>query len=83
MYVYPQSVYFYGLQYGLKLLQHGQIWYHLIDNFMRNNFGKKYFIYIHFSFLKKKNKTKTVQTDQEPPKCGSTRAGDEGFLPHD
>ncbi len=53
---------------------------------MRNNFGKRYFMHIPFSFRKKIEKT--VKSDQqEPPKCGSTRGGamggDEGFLPHD
>ncbi len=46
MYIYPQNVSFHDSLYGQKLLYHGQIWYHLIGNFMRNNFSKKYFMYM-------------------------------------
>ncbi len=45
---------------------HSQIGYHLIDNFKRNNFGKRYFMFIPFSFKKKKKNVKSGQ--QEPPK---------------
>ncbi len=79
MYIYLQSVCFHGLLYCPKLSKHGQIWYHLIDNFMRNNFGEKYFMHVPL-FLKKIEKT-VKSNQQEPPKCGSTRSGAESFLP--
>ncbi len=37
-------------------LTNGQIWYHLIDTFMRNNFGKGYFMHIPFTFREKSKK---------------------------
>ncbi len=82
MYVYPQSVYFSWIAVQTQIIVTRQIWYHLIDNFMRNNFGKRYFMHIPFNFQKKIEKT-VKKYQEETPKCGSVRAEDEGFLSHD
>ncbi len=48
---------------------------------MRNNFGKRYFMRIPFSFQEKLRKT-AKSNQQKPPNCGSTRDGGKGFLPN-
>ncbi len=63
--VFICSVCFHGWLYSLKLSLHDQIWYHLIDNFMRNNFHEKYFTHTPFCFREKSDKLLKV-TNMSP-----------------
>ncbi len=62
MCIYPGVFAFTGHCTDSNYREHDQIWYHLIDNFTENNFGKRYFTRNPFSFRKKKKLEKTVKS---------------------